>query len=64
MERRFEVTDYWGEPVDTPEWRKEMTSRLEKPPDGIWPSKVLSSCTKQLRPSEHPGQQKVQPIND
>jgi hypothetical protein len=33
------VTDYWGEPVDTPEWRKGMTTRLPMPPDGIWPSK-------------------------
>ena len=32
------VTDYWGEPVDTPEWRKAMTERLEMPPDGTWPS--------------------------
>ena len=33
------VTDYWGEPVKTPEWRIGMTTRLEMPPDGIWPSK-------------------------
>jgi len=33
------VTDYWGEPVNTPEWRVGMTARLEMPPDGIWPSK-------------------------
>jgi hypothetical protein len=33
------VTDYWGEPVDTPEWRKGMTERLEMPSDGVWPSK-------------------------
>jgi hypothetical protein len=33
------VTDYWGEPVDTPEWRKEMTTRLPMPRDGIWQSK-------------------------
>lgn len=32
------VTDYWGEPVDTPEWRKGMTARLDMPSDGIWPS--------------------------
>jgi len=25
------VTDYWGEPVDTPEWRKGMTARLDMP---------------------------------
>jgi hypothetical protein len=33
------VTDYWGEPVDTPDWRKGMTTRLSMPADGIWPSK-------------------------
>jgi hypothetical protein len=32
------VTDYWGEPVDTPEWRRPMTARLEMPDDGIWPA--------------------------
>ncbi len=32
------VTDYWGEPTETPEWRKGMTERLEMPPDGTWPS--------------------------
>lgn len=32
------VTDYWGEPTDTPEWRKGMTERLEMPSDGTWPS--------------------------
>jgi len=31
------VTDYWGEPTVTPDWRKPMTSRLEMPGDGIWP---------------------------
>ena len=31
------VTDYWGEPVATPEWRRGMTDRLEMPADGIWP---------------------------
>ena len=35
----IKVTDYWGEPVNTPEWRIGMTARLEMPPDGIWPSK-------------------------
>lgn len=32
------VTDYWGEPTDTPEWRQPLTERLEMPADGIWPS--------------------------
>lgn len=32
------VTDYWGEPTSTPEWRAELTERLEMPSGGIWPS--------------------------
>ena len=35
----IKVTDYWGEPTETPGWRKEMTDQLEMPADGIWPSK-------------------------
>jgi hypothetical protein len=31
------VTDYWGEPTETPEWRRDTTDRLEMPGDGIWP---------------------------
>ena len=31
------VTDYWGEPTTTPDWRKELTDRLDMPGDGIWP---------------------------
>ena len=31
------VTDYWGEPTQTPKWRQQMTDRLEMPGDGIWP---------------------------
>lgn len=31
------VTDYWGEPTTTPEWRRELTDRLEMPGDGTWP---------------------------
>ena len=31
------VTDYWGEPTATPEWRKGITGRLDMPVDGIWP---------------------------
>jgi hypothetical protein len=30
------VTDYWGEPTTTPEWRRALTDRLEMPADGIW----------------------------
>ena len=31
------VTDYWGEPTGTPEWRVPMTDRLDMPADGTWP---------------------------
>ena|SRR5215203_4878646 len=31
------VTDYWGEPSVTPEWRQPLTDRLDMPGDGIWP---------------------------
>ena len=31
------VTDYWGEPTGTPEWRQPITDRLDMPSDGIWP---------------------------
>ena len=31
------VTDYWGEPVTTPEWRQSLTSELDMPGDGTWP---------------------------
>jgi hypothetical protein len=31
------VTDYWGEPTETPEWRRARTDRLDMPGDGIWP---------------------------
>lgn len=34
-----EITDYWGEPADTPKWRKQMTAPLEMPANGRWPSK-------------------------
>lgn len=30
------VTDYWGEPTTTPEWRRPLTDRLAMPGDGIW----------------------------
>ncbi|MGH2712990.1 MAG: hypothetical protein ACRDM7_03710 [Thermoleophilaceae bacterium] len=35
--RAVRVTDYWGEPTPTPEWRRSLTDRLEMPGDGIWP---------------------------
>jgi hypothetical protein len=31
------VTDYWGEPTETPEWRRSLTARLPMPGDGTWP---------------------------
>jgi hypothetical protein len=31
------VTDYWGEPTVTPEWRRPKTDRLDMPGDGTWP---------------------------
>jgi hypothetical protein len=30
------ITDYWGEPTTTPEWRRSTTERLDMPADGIW----------------------------
>jgi hypothetical protein len=30
------VTDYWGEPTETPLWRVPLTDRLDMPGDGIW----------------------------
>ena len=34
--RAVRVTDYWGEPTTTPEWRQSLTARLDMPADGIW----------------------------
>jgi len=34
--RAVRVTDYWGEPTETPEWRRPLTDRLDMPGDGIW----------------------------
>jgi hypothetical protein len=35
--KAFRVTDYWGEPTTTPDWRKPLTDTLDMPGDGIWP---------------------------
>jgi hypothetical protein len=35
--RAVRVTDYWGKPTSTPEWRRSLTDRLDMPCDGIWP---------------------------
>ena len=37
------VTDYWGEPTETPEWRRPLTARLPMPGDGIWPDNARLS---------------------
>jgi hypothetical protein len=37
------VTDYWGEPTDTPEWRVPMTERLDMPGGGTWPGNAQLS---------------------
>jgi hypothetical protein len=34
--KAIRVTDYWGEPTETPKWRVSMTDRLDMPGDGIW----------------------------
>lgn len=34
--KAIRVTDYWGEPTETPQWRVPLTARLGMPPDGIW----------------------------
>jgi hypothetical protein len=31
------VTDYWGEPFESPRWRTQLAGRLEMPEDGRWP---------------------------
>jgi hypothetical protein len=33
------VTDYWGNPFETPEWRRPMTDRLDMSATGRWPSR-------------------------
>jgi hypothetical protein len=30
------ITDYWGEPAVTPQWRLPLTDRLDMPGDGVW----------------------------
>lgn len=35
--RAVRVTDYRGEPTETPKWRRSMTDRLDMPGDGTWP---------------------------
>jgi hypothetical protein len=35
--RAVRVTDYWGEPTSTPDWRRPTTDRLEMGGDGAWP---------------------------
>jgi hypothetical protein len=35
--RAVRVTDLWGEPTSTPQWRRSLTDRLDMPGDGTWP---------------------------
>jgi hypothetical protein len=35
--RAVRVTDYWGGPTSTPEWRRRLTDRLDMPGNGTWP---------------------------
>jgi hypothetical protein len=44
------VTDYWGEPNLTPEWRQTLTDRLDMPGDGIWPDAEHSATTRARDP--------------
>ena len=37
-EKAVRVTDYWGPPFDTPEWRRSITEPLDMPSAGRWPS--------------------------
>ncbi len=30
------ITDYWGEPAVTAQWRLPLTDRLDMPGDGVW----------------------------
>lgn len=32
------VTDYWGQPFQTPAWRQAATGRLDMPAGGRWPA--------------------------
>ncbi len=32
------VTDYWGKPFETPDWRQDLTDRLDMSPGGRWPA--------------------------
>ena len=43
------VTDYWGEPTETPGWRRELTERLRMPGDlGVWPDNETSATTSRI----------------
>ncbi len=35
--KAIRVTDYWGEPVTPPGWRRALAKRLAMPRDGVWP---------------------------
>ena len=42
------VTDYWGKPFETPEWRKDTTDRLDMPPSGRWLQPIGSRTTERV----------------
>ena len=33
-----QVTDYWGEPFEAPDWRGSLADGLDMPSEGIWPA--------------------------
>jgi hypothetical protein len=33
------LTDYWGEPFEQPEWRRELSEKLETAGDTPWPGR-------------------------
>ncbi|WP_329103334.1 hypothetical protein OG792_26465 [Micromonospora sp. NBC_01699] len=35
--KAVQVTDYWGEPFPTPEWRESLHENLDMPAGGRWP---------------------------
>lgn len=38
--RAVRITDYWGEPATTPDWRAALTEPLDMPPEGPWPDRA------------------------
>jgi hypothetical protein len=48
--RAVRVTDYWGEPTSTPEWRRPLTDPLDMPSNGLGltqtGSRITSPCAR------------------